>query len=488
MNFRLKWSGRRAWRYGGATLVVALSGVCSDIFFRLTGTHRLSSIFLAGVLVAAFLFGTGPGYLASALAFVTYMWIVDPRYTFAFGSAEDFDTLMVFLAVSMLIGMLIGRIRDEAAASRARAEATEALLSSTREFADETEEQVVRARLLQTVAAAARGQAFLRHEQDLGIWPERAPSHELSLMTASYERRARGAVETAPAGDWMVRPLRSGDSYYGVVGWRTSGTLLTPEEAALIDVLVDTGAAAIARIRLIQAKSEAETHARTQDLRNALLSSISHDVRTPLAAILASATSLQEFGENFDATTRKDLAATIQEETVRLDAFVANLLNMSRLEAGALQIAPCAFNVPEVVSRMVEQRRRRAPGADVSVRIAPFLPEALGDESLFEQALGNVFDNALRYADGAAVTVVAHQDQGQIKVEVCDEGPGVPEDDVERIFEKFYRAPGQPQAHGTGLGLPIARGLIQAMGGGMMARNIGQREGLSVIISLPVAA
>jgi two-component system sensor histidine kinase KdpD len=206
-----------------------------------------------------------------------------------------------------------------------------------------------------------------------------------------------------------------------------------------------------------------------------------------LAAIMASATSLHEFGDSFDPPTRQDLSATIQEEALRLDACVANLLHMSRLEGGALAIARAPFSVSEVIVRAVAVRTRGGRSG-VQLSLAPRLAEAHGDPILFEQAFGNVFENALRYAPAASPILVRADRRGEaIRVEVLDEGPGVPDEELPRIFEKFYRARGAGQKAGTGLGLAIARGLMEAMGGTIAARNRPDRPGLSVTIELPVA-
>lgn len=480
-------------RYLGAVAVVAAAGLCSDLLYRITHSSRLSSTFLGGVLLAAFLFGSGPGYLAAALSFVVYLWMVDPRYTFAFGSAEDFDTLMVFLAVSLLTGLLIGRMRDEAARGAARARATDTLLDAAQTFSAADDETQIRQALAERLAAAAGGAIFVRDGDRLQLSAPPEESEALAVLSAHIEVQAAdwppGTVSTP---SWSFRRLRAGDAVFGVAGWRREKAkapapgALARETEGLIDVLIDNAAAAIARIRLSEAKAQAETRARAEDLRNALLSSISHDVRTPLAAILASATSLSEFGDVLDAATRDDLALTIQEEAVRLDAFVANLLHMSRLEAGALKLHCSAFNVPEVLATTLE-RRKLPGGPEVTLAIEPNLPEALGDAGLFAQALGNVFDNALRYAaDAGAIHVAARRHQGRVEVEVRDQGPGVAEADLGRIFEKFFRGTAAPRASGTGLGLSIARGLVEAMGGSVAAAN--RAPGLSVTLALPVAA
>lgn len=454
---------REALRYAAVVPVVGAATAVAELFYQITGSDRLSSIFLAGVLLAAFLLGSGPAYVAAALAFVVYLFLVNPRFEFTFGGAEDFNVLMVFLAVAGLTGLVTGRMRDEAARAKARQRVNGALLDATQEFSASSDETAIRRRLAHHMARAARGEAEVRGGGE------------------SFRARVEGASGEARTA-WRLRSLRAGDADFGEAAWRPlGGAPLSDEEQTLIGILADTGAAAISRARLATGKAEAEARARTEDLRNALLSSMSHDLRTPLAAILASATSLREFDGRFDPAVRADLADTIREEAERLDATVANLLNMSRLEAGALTVATSAFNVPEVVERAVARRSHGDP-RPLTVRIDPRTPEAEGDAVLFEQALGNVVENALRYSPaGTALTVAVRGEGGAVVVEVTDAGPGVADAEAERIFEKFYRGPAARKKPGTGLGLAITRGLLEGMGGRVEVRN--RDDGVSGLVA-----
>jgi two-component system sensor histidine kinase KdpD len=467
----LRNAARHVARYLAVLPIIGMATALAELFYRITGSDRLSSIFLAGVLLSAFLLGSGPAYAAAALAFVVYLFQVDPRFQFSFGGAEDFNVLMMFLAVAALTGLLTGRMRDEAARAQARQRVNGALLDATRDFSATSDEAVIRQRLAAHIARAARGEAEVRGEG--------------AAYQVKTEQVAHGASDA-----WRVQPLQTGDASFGEAAWRPlGGPPLSEEEQTLIGILADTGAAAIARAKLAAGKAEAEARARTEDLRNALLSSISHDLRTPLAAILASATSLREFGPRFDPAVREDLADTIREEAERLDATVANLLSMSRLEAGQLTVATSPFNVPEVVERAVG-RRNRAEQRPFVVRIDPATPEAEGDPVLFEQALGNVVENAMRYSPaGAPITVAVAGAGDEVVVEVTDAGPGVAPEEAERIFEKFYRARATGSVPGTGLGLAITRGLLAGMGGRVAVCNrTDDDSGLVATLWLKAAA
>ncbi len=263
--------------------------------------------------------------------------------------------------------------------------------------------------------------------------------------------------------------------------WRRDGAVaVSEEENKVIDVLIDLGATAVARSRLSREHAEIETLARTQRLRDALLSSLSHDLRTPLTAILASASSLRAFGTRFTRETRDDLLATIEQEAQRLNRFVANLLNMTRLEAGMLTLDSHAFNGSEVANRVVDRLQRSGRPVDRSSEFGALT--VIGDPLLLEQALENVLENALRYSKGEGrVTVVTRMAQEHVAIEVTDEGPGVPSDEYELIFDKFYRSSNSDKIQGTGLGLSIARGLVMAMDGTVRARSRSDgRQGLVV--------
>lgn len=476
--------------YAASLTIVAASTGLAEVLFRITGSTRLSMIFLAGVLISAVLFGSGPAYLAAAAAFAIYnFYLVDPRFTFSLGSAEDIITLAVFLIVAMLTGNLAGRISDEAARAKARATTTAVLFAATREFSASSDEDYIRQRLVFHLSVAAKGEAFVRDgattvSEPAGLKPIRELLREAG-NEAPGEEAAR--TETRQLGAWCIRPMQVGDVVLGVAAWRTlKPAVLSSEEQVLVDLLADAGAAAMSRAKLAAAKSEAETRARTEDLRNALLSSISHDMRTPLASIMVSASSLRRYGGSFDEPTREDLASTIEEEAARLDAFVANLLSMTRLESGALVVQRIGFSVPEVVERIV--RRRNRAHRRILISSAQGLPEGAGDPLLFEQTFGNVLENAMRYSSEThPITVSTCLDDDQIVVEVADEGPGVAQDDLSRIFEKFFRSPESAHLPGTGLGLPIARGLVESMGGAIHARNRPDgKSGLQVRMSLPV--
>lgn len=445
-------------RYLAAFAIVAVTSVGADAFSRFTGTARLTSFFLSAVILAAFYLGVGPGYAAAILALLAHLYLVDPPYTFSIGSLEEANVLALFMAASVLICLLAGRVRAEAAAAAERARIDDTLLKATRELSAAADEDYIRERTLHWLGALdARGARFLAFD---------------------------GEAEPGPG--LRRRALRLAEPDLGAVAWaQPAGRREDPGRNGAIDLLIDTAGAAVARARLAAAKAEADARVRTEDLRNALLTSISHDLRTPLASIMGSASSLKRFAESFDVDTRRDLAKAIEEETARLDALIRSLLQMSRLQAGALHLQQGPFAIPELIHETV-RRRAPVPEALFHITCEPGLPEAMGDPLLFAQALGNVVDNCLRHAGAdRPVTVQASRDGREVVVEVADQGPGVAAGDLDRIFEKFYRTSGSEASGGAGLGLAITRGFIEAMGGSVTARSA---PGGGLVLQLRVPA
>jgi two-component system sensor histidine kinase KdpD len=286
-------------------------------------------------------------------------------------------------------------------------------------------------------------------------------------------------------------PMNTGRGAVGVVGIDSdeAGPILTPDRHRLLDALADQAALAIERVKLAEDVESARLLAATDRLRAALLTSISHDLRTPLASILGSATSLLAPGA-LDAATRTDLIRNIQDEAERLNRFIGNLLDMTRLESGPLAPRTGPVELSDAIGSALRRAARILTGHRTQVVLQPHLPMLDLDEVLFEQVLFNLLDNAGKYAPpGSLITVKAWQEEDRVVVQVLDEGPGIPADELERVFEKFYRAGvADRRRAGTGLGLAICRGFVEAMRGSISAANRTGRSGAVFTLRLPVFA
>lgn len=466
----------RLWRYPAAAGIVLMSFLVSALLYGAVDIAGQAMVYMAGVLVAAVTLGAAPAYFAAVLAFLTYNYFVmDPRYVLELQTPGDILALGFFLGVAILTGGLAGRLRDQSRRNTLRAQATGALFEASRRLSSATDEDSMREQLVAHIALAARGAAALRDG-------ERVWSHPASTSPPPFAE----APDPLAQG-WRVRSIDADGANLGLVAWKTAADERDdPDRDRLINVLVDLGAAAIARARLSAAQADSAAAAKTEQLRTALLASISHDLRTPLAAILASATSLKTFGPQFSPQVRDDLVSTIEEEAERLNQFVANLLSMTKLESGALSLELQGFDAAEVVNRAadrIERSRHR--------EVRRFGAEGLsveGDPILLEQALGNVLENAARYSgpDCPIFIRCARTDDRRVLIAVEDLGPGVPERELERIFDKFYRAaPSSGVSQGTGLGLSIAKGLLEAMNGSISAENRQGAAGLRVNLAIP---
>jgi len=283
--------------------------------------------------------------------------------------------------------------------------------------------------------------------------------------------------------------MNTGRGAVGVIGIDSDepGPILTPDQHRLLDALADQAALAIERVNLVEDVDRARLAVETDRLRAALLTSISHDLRTPLASILGSATSLSTQGEALDPATRLDLTRNIQDEAERLNRFIGNLLDMTRLETGPLRLNTGPVELSDVIGSALRRARKILADHRTQVALQPDLPMLDVDEVLFEQVLFNLLDNAGKYAPaGSLVTVRAWRDNGRIGVQVLDEGPGIPQTDLERIFDKFYRGGSADRRRaGTGLGLAICRGFVEAMNGTIVASNRTDRSGAAFTIKVP---
>jgi two-component system sensor histidine kinase KdpD len=284
--------------------------------------------------------------------------------------------------------------------------------------------------------------------------------------------------------------MNTGRGAVGVVGIDRDapGPILTPDQHRLLDALVDQAALAIERVNLVEDVDRARLVAETDRLRAALLTSISHDLRTPLASILGSATSLATQGQTQDEVTRLDLICNIQDEAERLNRFIGNLLDMTRLESGPLRIRTGAVEVSDAIGSALRRAAKILSQHRTQLSLEPDLPMLDADEVLLEQVLFNLLDNASKYAPtGSLITIKAWQADGKVVLQILDEGPGIPPTDLERVFDKFYRVGGADRKRaGTGLGLAISRGFVEAMQGSITAGNRTDRLGAVFTLTLPV--
>lgn len=479
----------------GVTAALALGWLLQPFL----GVDNVDLIFLIAVIVIAARYGLWPSVAASVTSVLAYnFFFLPPLYTFSVSKPAHMLALVFFLVAALLASNLAGRVRDQAVTARLRARTTEALYAFSRKVAGvATLDDLLWAAAFQIASMLKLNVVLLLPEDGqlevrVGYPPEdRLDSADLAAAQWCWEhnRPAGRGAETLPGGRRLFMPLRTSRGPVGAIGLDSErpGPLFTPDERRLLDALLDQTAVAIERVRLAQEIDDARVLAETERLRSALLASISHDLATPLAAILGAATSLQQYDELYEPSARRELVGTIRDEGERLGRFVRNLLDMTRLESGAIELNREMTDLGEAVGAALERCGRVLTDHHVVLDVAPDLPMLDLDPVLFEQVLVNLLDNAAKYTPaGSTVSIEARRQEADIVLQVRDEGPGIPPAELERIFGKFHRVPvGEHKRAGTGLGLAVCRGFVEALGGTIRADNRSDRSGAVFTLAFP---
>ena len=488
--------------YLGSAGAVSLALACGFLIERFIGLQSVLLVFLMAILASAIAWGLLPSLFACVLSVLAFnFFLLPPIYTFAIADPENAVALFFFFIVAVIVSHLTAATRSQIAVARARAKTNAALYAFSRKLAGigtlddllwATAYQVssmLDARTVLLLPDKAGGQLAIA----CGYPPDdRLDDDDLAAARWCWEHGAAAGPGAAGAAGArrMFLPLRTGGGLIGVMGIdrERSDLLLKPDERRLLDALADQAAVAIERVSFASVLAEARVLAETERLRAALLTSISHDLRTPLASILGTVSSLRSYGQQYSASERDDLLATLEDEAERLNRFVGNLLDMTRLESGAIELRLDLFDLGEIVGAALRRAGEILARHRVEVVITADLPMLRLDAILFEQVLFNLLDNAAKYAPlGSRIDLQARRDSEVALIEIIDEGPGIPPDDLERIFDKFYRVQAQDRRRaGTGLGLAICRGFVEAQGGRIAARNRPDRSGAVLAVRLPV--
>jgi len=486
--------------YVAAAGAVAVALGLGSLIERFIGLQSISLVFLMAVLASAIAWGLRPALLACFLSVLVFnFFFIPPIYTFVIADPENVVALFFFALVAVVVSNLTAATRRQIVSARARAKTTGELYAFSRKLAAiGTLDDLLWATAYQVSSMLSVRTVLLLPSKEGGSldlacgYPPEDQLDDADMAAArwswEHNRPAGRGADTLPGGKWLFLPLRTGSGPIGVIGIDRDapGPLFTPDERRLLDALADQAAVAIERISLARGLAEARVLGETERLRAALLTSISHDLRTPLATILGTVSSLRSY--KYDETQRAELLATLQEEAERLNRFVNNLLDMTRLESGALELRRDLADIAEIVGAALERAGSVLAHHRVELVIDADLPMLNLDQILFEQVLFNLLDNAAKYAPpGSRIDVHARREGDVVAIEVSDEGPGIPPTDLERVFDKFYRVQAQDRRRaGTGLGLAICRGFVEAQGGCIDAGNRRDRSGAVLTIRLPV--
>jgi len=471
MNITRSWSV--AQRYAFSMASIALTTL---LLTQLPNLHEtnIALVYLLVVLISATMIGLGPALLASVLAFLTFNYFfVPPLHTFTVSDSQDVVRLLTFLAVAIVTSSLASRAREQA--DTAQRTATE--LATLYGLSQTISAEVTLERILPVVA--------------------KTTMHLLNIPACSvllYDSGGR-LVERAISGAAPAEPARRVDSFLRI-GPRVLGVLrvtqrapdgpFTAAEHERLEMIASQVVLALERARLVEEASQARAMAESERVKAALLSSVSHDLRTPLAVIKGAMTDLLDESVDWDLATRRDLLAAVDQETDRLNRLVGNLLEMSRIEAGAPHPARSAHDIGDLVADVLSRMQAQLSTHPVTCDIPADLPPVPISYTQIDQVLTNLLENAVKYTPPAtpiAIQVAAKTDHLQVMVE--DRGPGIPAGMNERIFEKFVRAVG-PERHaaGSGLGLAICRGIVAMHGGRIWVENL-PTGGARFVFTLP---
>jgi two-component system sensor histidine kinase KdpD len=489
-----------AWGpYAQAAGVVTVTTAIAWAMFGRFGLSNLIMVYLLGVIVVATRLGQGPSLLASVLAVAAFdFFFVPPYLTFAVSDTQYLVTFAVMLVVALVISSLAARIRAQAESARDREQRIAALYAMSRELAGARGVRVLSRVATRHIAEVFRAQpVVLLPAGDGRLAPAdpeaAAPSLDTSETAVAQWVFEHGQVagqgtDTLPGAAGLYVPLLGSRGAVGVLGLRSDDLrpLHAPERLHQLETFAGQTALAIERARLAEEAEQARLHAETERLRNSLLSSVSHDLRTPLASITGAASTLLESGDRLDGPTRRDLLEALHEEADRLNRLVQNLLEMTRLEAGALVPHTAWHSIEEVVGAALGRFGKALADRPVTTRIPADLPLVPMDDVLIEQVLINLVDNALKYTPpGSPIEVSAEDADGAVVVEVADRGPGLPPGEERLIFEKFQRSERSPSIRGAGLGLAICDGIVRAHGGRIWAES-RPGGGVSIRFVLPI--
>jgi len=481
--------------YGRAAGVVAIATAVSWLLPPVSERSNLVMVYLLGIVIVAMRTGRGPSLLAAVLSVAAFdFFFVPPYFTFAVSDVRYLFTFAVMLIVGLVISGLTVRTRTQAEAAEHREQRTAALYAMSRELAGTRGVDDLVAIAIRHIAEVFRTQVVVLVPGGGGALRPASggqfdlDGNELAVGRWVYEHRQPAGLgtNTLPGSSALYVPLIGSTGAVGVLGVRPSDphAMDVPERLHQLETFAAQTALALERARLAAEAQDAEVRIETERLRNSLLSSVSHDLRTPLAAITGAVTTILD-GGRLEAATRHELLESVRDEAERLNRLVQNLLEMTRLESGALQLRRELHPIEEVIGAALGRFAKPLGTRRVTTRVPPDLPLVAIDDVLVEQVLINLLDNTLKYTPPTSpIDIIATATDRNVTVEIADHGPGLPPGEEDKVFDKFYRAHAVG-GRGAGLGLAICRGIVRAHGGRIWAQNL-PGGGVAFLFTLPL--
>ncbi|OPY56154.1 MAG: Sensor protein KdpD [Pelotomaculum sp. PtaU1.Bin035] len=487
--------------YAGSFFMMLLVTAIASLTQSFLGLVNIAMIYLLPVLFSAVKWEVGPAVVAAVTGILAFdILFVPPYFSFAVVDLSYLLSFAIFLVVAILTGTLSSRLRQQAASSGQREIRTNALYSLSCEIAAVSDLKQVLESVVRKVAETIEGQAAVLLPNKDGKLEIQAISdsqvesfvdeNERAVATWTFtngQMAGRGTDNLCGAAG-LYFPLRTEQGIKGILGVRLNNLeqRLLPEQQRILEAFAGLTAISVTRIQFAEQAREAQLLAESERLRTVLFSSLSHDLRTPLASIIGAITGLLEEGDVYSPAARRDLLLTIQQGAARMNRFVSNLLDMARLESGMLKLSKEWCDIQDIIGVAVSRFCEVLRGRPVKIEVEPGLPLVRADCLLIEQVLVNLIDNALKYSKTESEIVIsARRGIKQARIIVADRGLQIPEEDLERIFDKFYRLHSPRQVSGTGLGLAICKGIIESHGGRIWAAN-NPAGGVIITFVLPL--
>ncbi len=490
---------RKRADYAWAVAITALATGASALLFGRFAPANLVMVFLLGVVITAIRFGRGPGVLASLLSVLAFdFFFIPPYFSFAVSDTQYVLTFAVMLAVAITVSSLAANVRLQARVAVHRERRTTALFALTKELSATRDLSEIMRIGVRHLTATFECQATIllpdergkiQYPREFGVY---GSLHGADLGVAQWvfdhgQPAGRG-TQTLPGAEALYLSLQSGKNRIGVLAVLPAEQrrVFNPEQMRLLETFAAQIASAIERVNLAAAAQKMELKANDESVRNSLLAGISHDLRTPLAVIAGSASSLVQGGEKIGHDRRISLARNILDEATHMNEVVSNLLDMTRLAYGAKALRREWSSIAELVGSALHRLDERAKNHVINVGIENSLPLVQLDAALIEQVFVNVIENALKYtAEGSQIQITAQAESDVINIRIADDGPGFPSQMESRVFDKFYRGHEQDSHGGVGLGLTLAKAIIEAHGGSIVARNRSQ-GGAEIVFTVPL--
>lgn len=488
---------RHNWlNYGWGLLAVAICTMLAWLMYPYFDLMNLIMVYLLGVAIIATRGGRGPSLLALILSMVAFdFFFIEPRFSLFVADPQFLLTFAIMLVVGLLISTLTVRVRQQAEIACQRERRTAALYGLSRELASKRGLKNLPQIAVRHIAEVFDSQTIVLlpdqngqltvHTGDPNRFQFDANERQVAQWVYEHRQTAGLGTNTLAKARGLYFPLTASQRTVGVLGVRPAQPerVLTTEQFHLLQTFANQTALAIERALLAEEAQYARIQVETERLRNTLLSTVSHDLRTPLATISDAASRLLEDQEPVDPATQHDLLQIIYAEADRLNRLLTNLLDMTRLESGAVQLNKEWQALEEIVGTALNRLERYLHDHPITIQLAPDLPPVLIDSIMIEQVFINLLENVIKYtAGGSPIDISARATDTEVIVDVADRGPGFRPEEVDHVFDRFYRA--QPATHGgTGLGLAVCRAIVEAHGGRIWAEN---RPGGGAVFSFTI--